>query len=201
MYASFTTGRRRIRARLARPLAASALMLVSLGFASAESRAAGWEPEIGFLQQGWADGVRATTAGVIWPWSRHWAWGGGHLSGYWEAALSRWSADGGDQGRDRSWITQVGVTPVFRWRPGGQDGAWFVEGGIGLTLMTPIYRNGNKRFSTAFNFGDHLAIGRNLGQQGRHELSLRVQHFSNAGIRHPNPGEDFVQLRYALSFR
>jgi hypothetical protein len=27
---------------------------------------------------------------------------------------------------------------------------------------------------------------------------LRLQHFSNAGIKKPNPGEDFLQLR--LSF-
>jgi hypothetical protein len=28
------------------------------------------------------------------------------------------------------------------------------------------------------------------------ELVLRVEHFSNAGIKHPNPGENYVQLRY-----
>lgn len=30
--------------------------------------------------------------------------------------------------------------------------------------------------------------------------ALRLQHFSNASIRHPNPGENFVQLRYARRF-
>ena len=33
-----------------------------------------------------------------------------------------------------------------------------------------------------------------------HELALRVQHYSNAGIRHPNPGENFVQLRGSFAF-
>jgi hypothetical protein len=29
----------------------------------------------------------------------------------------------------------------------------------------------------------------------RLEVALRVEHFSNAGISHPNPGENFLQLR------
>ena len=39
-----------------------------------------------------------------------------------------------------------------------------------------------------------------VSQGYRHELALRLQHFSNAGIKHPNPGENFVQLRYAQGF-
>lgn len=52
-------------------------------------------------------------------------------------------------------------------------------------------------FSTTFNFGEHLAVGRQLGATRHHEVALRVQHFSNAGIRQPNPGENLVQVRYA----
>jgi hypothetical protein len=29
---------------------------------------------------------------------------------------------------------------------------------------------------------------------------LIVRHISNGGIRKPNPGEDFVQVRYSRSF-
>ncbi|WP_258186947.1 acyloxyacyl hydrolase [Variovorax sp. WS11] len=29
----------------------------------------------------------------------------------------------------------------------------------------------------------------------------RAPYFSNAGIRHPNPGENSIQLRYAYRFR
>jgi lipid A 3-O-deacylase len=39
-----------------------------------------------------------------------------------------------------------------------------------------------------------------LGQQRQHELQLRLEHVSNAGIKEPNPGANFVQLRYALHF-
>ena len=42
--------------------------------------------------------------------------------------------------------------------------------------------------------------GRNFGARQEHELVLRVEHFSNAGIKHPNPGENFAQLRYTYRF-
>jgi len=32
-------------------------------------------------------------------------------------------------------------------------------------------------------------------------VALRIQHFSNAGLSEPNPGANFVQLRYAYTFR
>ena len=75
---------------------------------------------------------------------------------------------------------------------------WFVEAAIGVAAMWPIYENGNTRFSTAFNFADHVALGWLLDTRGRHEISLRYEHFSNGGIRQPNPGENFWQLRYAI---
>ena len=72
-----------------------------------------------------------------------------------------------------------------------------MEVGIGANLLFPIYQTHDKRFSTAFNFGDHLAIGY---RHGNREFALRLQHFSNAGIKYPNPGEDFIQLRYAFHY-
>ncbi len=97
-------------------------------------------------------------------------------------------------------VTHFGVTPVWRWYPQGQSDRWFLEAGIGANLLAPVYRNRDKRFSTTFNFGDHLAVGWYFGPQRRHELALRLQHFSNAGIKQPNPGEDSVQLRYLARF-
>jgi len=76
----------------------------------------------------------------------------------------------------------------------------FFEGGVGVTFTTNVYETDRKRFSTSFNFGDHLALGRNFGARREHELSLRFEHYSNAGIKHPNPGENFVQLRYLRRF-
>ncbi len=55
-------------------------------------------------------------------------------------------------------------------------------------------------FSTRLNFVSQPGVGRSFGSDGRHKLSLRFQHYSNAGIKSPNPGEDFLQLRYAWRF-
>jgi hypothetical protein len=43
-----------------------------------------------------------------------------------------------------------------------------------------------------------LALGRSFGSGDRHEIALRAKHFSNGGVREPNPGLNFVQLRYSF---
>lgn len=159
-------------------------------------------PGSAFLQYGEASSdTRAITVGVTWPWQRRWQLWGGEVGGYWAFALGHWSAPGAFNGRDSAVVTQLELTPTFRWRPSGGASPWFAEAAIGLAVTAPIYENRDKRFSTAFNFADHIAIGCNFGPQGRHELSLRLEHFSNGGIRHPNPGENFLQLRYAVHWR
>jgi hypothetical protein len=152
-----------------------------------------------FLQAGVAEDTNMLLAGITWDWPWHRDYAVGRLSGYWEMSFGRWDTD--HPAREGStWVTQFGVTPVLRIYPASWGGRWFVEGGIGVNLLLPVYRSSDKRFSTSFNFGDHLAVGRRFGQQAEHELSLRLQHFSNAGIKSPNPGEDFVQLRYSRRF-
>ena len=168
--------------------------------ASAPVLAAGWQPDSGFLQFGATENdTRAFTAGFGWDWPRTRPWWGGELGGYWEVALSHWSTPG-PSGRQSAVVTQFGVKPALRWRPSGGASPWFVEGGIGFTVMTPVYENKDKRFSTAFNFADHVALGRSFGPAREHEVALRFEHFSNGGLRKPNPGENFYQLRYTRRF-
>lgn len=159
---------------------------------------AGAAPDGGFLQYGRTVGdTRSITAGLSWDWSRRWRVGGGEVTGYWELALGHWSAPG-PQGRESAVVTQLGVTPTFRWRPAGGGSPWYAEGAVGFTILAPVYEDRDKRFSTTFNFADHLAVGRDFGADRRHSLALRLEHFSNGGIRHPNPGENFWQLRYSV---
>ena len=129
-----------------------------------------------------------------WPWRR--TFGLATVTGYSEVAVGRWSTVTNGR-RSYSWATQLGLTPVLRLQSRRSLSGWFLELGIGGNMILPLYRSSNKRFSTEFNFGDHLGIGRSLGSGARQELALRVQHLSNAGIRHPNPGENFFQLRYS----
>lgn len=142
-------------------------------------------------------GTRAYVTGATWNLNQWHGGSGWSASAYFEVDVGRWSTD--EHGRRASaWITQLGLTPALRVRPTGSAQAWFAEIGVGANDIVPLYQTGHKRFSTEFNFGDHFGIGRALGGRHQAELVLRVQHFSNAGIAEPNPGENFVQLRYAL---
>ena len=170
--------------------------LLATGVASAQTTALA--PRA-FIEFGTAGSTRAITGGFNWDWDRQWALAGGVFTGYWEASLSAWSYPTTEQ-RRTAWLGKLGVVPVLRYRFDGGASPWFVEGGIGLTMTTNLYETDQKRFSTRFNFGDHLAVGRSFGARGEHELALRVEHFSNAGIKHPNPGENFLQLRYGWRF-
>jgi lipid A 3-O-deacylase len=157
-------------------------------------------PDQFFVQAGKAEDATALGAGLIWQSGGGRFLGEGYVSLYWEVSLGRWSAEQADGSRHSSWVTQLGVTPVLRWTVGSESHRWFIEGGIGANLLLPVYRSREKRFSTSFNFGDHLGVGLQFGEGDRHEVVLRFQHFSNGGIKRPNPGEDFVQVRYVMSF-
>ncbi len=180
-----------------------ATMILGAAFLNALScvdAKAAFVPTSAFTQIATAGKTHGFTAGFTWDWGRQWTLGGGRVSGYSEASVSEWSYVAADA-RRTAWLAQVGLTPVFRYRPAGGTSPWFFEAGVGLSITTSLYETDRKRFSTAFNFGDHLAVGCNIGQHREHELSMRLQHFSNGGIKHPNPGEDFIQLRYAYRFK
>jgi lipid A 3-O-deacylase len=172
----------------------------TLVVAESAHAADGFAPSRLFVQAGAAEQAQMLVFGAVWDWRWQKPLSGGLLTGYWELSFGRWSSQADPNGNSSAWVTQLGVTPVLRWFPGADTARWFVEAGIGANVLAPIYRSRDKRFSTAFNFGDHLAVGWYLGAEQRQEISLRVQHFSNAGIKHPNPGENFLQLRYVTRF-
>jgi lipid A 3-O-deacylase len=152
-----------------------------------------------FLQAGTTGRTHQVAAGLTWDWDARRELAGGKISGYWEVSLSGWSYPSMD-GRKQAWLGQIGVVPTFRYSPLFGRADWFAELGVGVSVTTRLYQSQEKRFSTSFNFADHIAVGRRFGELQRHEVILRLRHFSNAGIKHPNPGEDFVELRYAHRF-
>jgi lipid A 3-O-deacylase len=159
-----------------------------------------FSPTAVFVQAGTARETHQLTTGLVWDWDRRWSLGGGDVSGYWELSFSGWSYPTPDGRRD-TWLGQLGVVPTFRYVPDRGTAPWFLELGIGVTAMTTLYETQRKRFSTSFNFADHIAVGTTFGATRRHELALRLQHFSNAGIKQPNPGENFWEIRYVHRFR
>ncbi|MBD9478787.1 acyloxyacyl hydrolase [Pseudoxanthomonas sp. PXM02] len=170
--------------RVASRLALGALLAIaSVQALAAEPRTA-W-----YVQGGAAEDAESLTVGVSrdWRWEKQYRYG--HVSGQWQGEVGRWHSDSENS-------TQLGVTPALRWRPNGWSDGWFVEGGIGVNVIFPKYNTHSKEFSTTFNFGDHIAVGKRFGSDDQHEWSLRFQHFSNARIKRPNPGENFLQFRY-----
>jgi lipid A 3-O-deacylase len=173
-----------------------ACLLLSLG-AVAPALAADWRPDAAFVQLGGGqDSETTATVGVVWPWSwQREAWGG-RLSGFTELYASHWRVEDFGGGKQTFW--QLGLVPYVRYNFAG--GPWFAELGIGASVTDRLYKTPDKEFSTRFNFSDNLAVGRTFGADNRQEISLRLQHISNAGIKKPNPGEEFVQLRYRFGF-
>lgn len=150
-------------------------------------------PTRAFAQLGLAREATAETFGATWDLRSATLRTGWSLR--LEASISRWENRSSDPS-DHGVLTQLGIVPVFRYAFAEGASPWFFDGGIGATVTSSIYRSGGKRFSTAFNFGDHVGLGYAFGEGRRHEISLRVEHFSNGGIRHPNPGQNFLQLRF-----
>ena len=136
-----------------------------------------------------AVGVRSPVTHTFWD---------GRVSLRWDLYLSEWRTAAAPGGRQH--FTQAGLVPMFRYRFDRGASPWFVEGGVGLSYLSASYSNRVKEFSTQWNFSDHLGVGRNFGIDRQHELGLYVKHVSNAGIKSPNPGETFVQLRYGYNF-
>jgi lipid A 3-O-deacylase len=115
---------------------------------------------------------------------------GWRFAPYLDLALGGWNGEHGT-------VYDLGLTPVFRFaRPGGSP---YVEAAIGFHLISELQFHDGTETSTRFQFGDHVGFGFRL--DGRNELTLRLQHLSNGGIRNPNPGINFLQLRLQHALR
>lgn len=160
--------------------------------------APGFYVEGGHALHGGTD-TEAWALGAVLPWSRT---GAGPVNGRsfaWDLFASQWRAPQA-MGDGRRGYAQLGAIATWRYRFDRGGSPWFVEGGLGGTLMNHVYRTPDRSFSTAFQFTEVLGLGRSFGERGEHELSVRLQHVSNGGIRKPNPGANFVRLRYLYRF-
>lgn len=174
----------------------ASLSFMSTGTRAADLSASAISPDSLFLQAGSAEQeTRAYVLGLTWDWNWRKQFSVFTATGYFEADVGRWESE--RNAIDSSaWATQVGLTPVLRFSPTAAP-RWFAEIGVGANFILPLYRSRDKEFSTEFNFGDHFAVGRQFGRNHRQEIAVRIQHFSNGGIDHPNPGENFLQVRYS----
>jgi lipid A 3-O-deacylase len=150
----------------------------------------GIQPDVVTLDYGTGNETRLTRVNLQWNWDEAWfASNGTHVSGYWDASLGVWNARDwhGIAGDDRT-TTDIGITPVFRFESDNRRG-WFLDGGVGANVLSRLYENHSRNFSTAFQFGDLIAIGY---QSDRWVAGITIEHFSNGAIKHPNPGVNFA---------
>lgn len=104
--------------------------------------------------------------------------------------------DGDGLGGNR--LSVVGLTPTLRFEPPRSPG--FLEFGIGANYFDQKDINSRKSVGTHFEFGDIIGLGLKFGQRRQFEIGYRLIHYSNAGIRRPNPGVDFHTLRLKSDF-
>lgn len=180
----------------ARATCACVFALAASSWCLADAAAANaWRPSGVFVQAGTGRDVASLALGATWDWNWQHDIGLGRLTATTEVLAAEWFA----RAPSRE-FTQVGILPMLRLYPREWDAGWFVEGGIGANAITPRYRNHHSHFSTTFNFNVPFGMGRRFGRANEHEVVVRFEHFSNGGIRQPNPGENFLQARYARRF-
>ncbi|QYF95468.1 acyloxyacyl hydrolase [Massilia sp. PAMC28688] len=151
------------------------------------------------LEAGSGTRVQMVRASVQVPWGRPmWQSNGTHIAAHWDFSIAQWRGTAyRNVPGDNQHITDIGVTPTFRFQRDSARG-WYGEGAIGYHLLSALYDNDGSRLSTAFQFGDHLGVGYVFNNGW--DASLKVQHFSNGGIKRPNSGANFLVLRVARPF-
>src|SRR5690606_8729946 len=124
-------------------------------------------------------------------WTYQFSPGYGRLDLVAELGAAYWMANGSSSPPS---VWQFSATPMLRWTVRDR---YYIEAGIGATGFSST-NFADKQLGSAFQFGDHIGIGAHLSDTSR--LGLRLSHFSNAGIKKPNPGLNILQLMYTHRF-
>lgn len=108
---------------------------------------------------------------------------------YWEFDIAQWQTR---YGTPRQNVVEGGFSPLFRLQKRG--GSWepFIEGSVGVRIMSHSSTSPQHNYSTAFRFTETIGFGVAFGPRNAAEFGVRFQHLSNATIKKPNPGTDFI---------
>ena len=140
-------------------------------------------------------GSNYSRAEIAWEsptlWTHTFSDGYGRLDLVAELGAAYWMAHGA-RSPSRAW--QFSAIPFLRW---SWNTRYYLEAGVGPTVFSRT-AIADRRISTAFQFGDHIGVGAYLSDNSR--LGLRFSHFSNAGIKDPNPGLNVFQLIYTYQY-
>jgi lipid A 3-O-deacylase len=183
----------------AKALLCAAFLSLSVAANAFEDRSIGIYFEGGRTTHG-GSSTDSVALGVVVPWGPRRSVLGGAASFHGDLFVSQWRAPAYSGSGGHSNYSQLGAIAGLRWHFDEGASPWFVEAGLGGTVMDHLYRTPDRVFSTRFQFTEQFGFGRSFGSQGAHELSVRWQHFSNSDIKKPNPGENFVRVRYLYRF-
>jgi lipid A 3-O-deacylase len=121
------------------------------------------------------------------------------VAGYWEGQLGYWDNNSSGPGAPSVW--EIAIAPVFQLQPRSAGAALpYVEFATGAHLISEKRVNERRELGGHFQFGSHLGVGVRFGAQRRYDVSLRVQHLSNARLARPNDGINFASMRFAYHF-
>lgn len=124
-----------------------------------------------------------------------WGWS---LDRLWVARAAYWNAEHPKPHGKHLW--DFSLMPTLRLAPRSQETLQpFVEAAVGAHLLSTT-RIDNRSLSTAFQFGEQLAIGVRVSGRVPVVISLRGEHVSNGGIKEPNPGVTFAGIRVELDW-
>ena len=97
-------------------------------------------------------------------------------------------------------IYDFSLTPVLRLETSRPGSSLFVDLGVGIHGLTHTKINDDRTFGSAFQFGEFFGIGVRFGKDRRYEISARVQHISNGGIRSANDGITYGSAVFGYNF-
>jgi lipid A 3-O-deacylase len=144
--------------------------------------------------------VNMYRVGVQWDWKKHLIEAGNwNLGGYWDLSGGYW--DNRSPLRTDSQLTEIGFTPTFRFQQNTISGfSPYAEIAVGFHFLSRTSVSSERKFGSSFQFGDHVGAGFRFGDKGEYDIGYRYQHLSNAGIKEPNQGINFHQLRLQYHF-
>lgn len=180
---------------------AQACLAGALIAGAASAQAFDLRPDAITLQAGAGEhSVRMVGAGLRWAWNFDSMRKSAELTAHTELMANQWRAERADRSAVVQY-TQLVLLPTLRMQLARGASPWFLEVGIGVSWTDHPFQTPGHTFSTQWNFQDVLGAGYVIGgPKGRDEIQLRLGHFSNAGIENPNPGQNYLQLRFARRF-
>lgn len=120
-----------------------------------------------------------------------------NLNVYFETSVNFWEY-GETNERDTNFVWAI--SPVIQYPIGSiNQKKMFVEFGIGLSMLVDTNFAG-KDVGGHFQFEDRLGLMMKFGTNDEHQVALRYFHYSNGGLKSPNPGLDYIALSYLRYF-